>query len=68
MEKGEAVESGMWDVIKICLKRRITTRSGKGNQALNIKTAIDWQFYPNFRWSFYFISLLVASLLLDVSL
>ena len=32
----------MSDVIKICLKRRIATRSGKGNQPLKIKTAAEW--------------------------
>ena len=34
----EALKSGMCDVIKIRLKRRITTRSGKGNQPLNINS------------------------------
>ena len=33
----EALESVICDVIKIRLKRRIATRSGKGNQPLNIK-------------------------------
>ncbi len=37
----EALESGMCDVIKIHLKRRDETRSGKGNQLLNIKTAAE---------------------------
>ncbi len=38
----EALESVMCDVIKIRLKRRIAaTRSGKGNQPLNIKTAVE---------------------------
>ena len=58
------------DVIKIRLRRRIPTRSGKGNQPLNIKTAIERPILemglPNFRWNFYFISLLIASLLLYV--
>ena len=36
----EALESVMFDVIKIRLKRRIATRSEKGNQPLNIKTAL----------------------------
>ncbi len=31
----------MWDVIKICLKTRDATRSGKGNQPPNIKTAVE---------------------------
>ena len=31
----------MYDVIKIRQKRRIATRSGKGNQLLNIKTAVE---------------------------
>ena len=68
----EALESVMCDVIKIRLKRRITTRSGKGNQPLNIRPAVERPILmlglPNFRWSFYFILILVASLLLDVFL
>ena len=44
----------MCDVIKIRLKKRIATRSGKGNQPLNIKTAVDRQILklglPNFMW------------------
>ena len=36
----EALESVMCDVIKIRLKRRIATRSGKGTQPLNIKIAV----------------------------
>ena len=55
----------MCDVIKIRLMRRITTRSWKGNQSLNIKTAVKRPILklglPNFRWSFYFILLLVLS-------
>ncbi len=31
----------MCDVIKIRIEKRIATRSGKGNQPLNIKTAIE---------------------------
>ncbi len=46
----------MCDVIKIRPKSRIATRSGKGNQPLNIKTAVVWPIsklgYPNFRWNF----------------
>ncbi len=57
----------MCDVIKIHLKRRITTRSWKGNQLLNIETAAERPILklglPNFRWSFYFFILLVAFLL-----
>ncbi len=57
----------MCDVMKIRLKRRIATRSGKGNQPLNIKTAIEQLIlklgYLNFLLSFYFILLLIASLL-----
>ena len=53
----EALESGMCDVIKIHLKRMDATRSGKGNQPLNIKTAVEWPILklglPNFRWSLY---------------
>ena len=49
----------MCDVIKIRLKRRIATRTGKGNQPLNIKPAVEWPILKlgstNFRWSFYFI-------------
>ena len=58
----------MCDAINIRLKRRITMRIGKGNQLLNIKTAVERPIFklrlPNFRWSFYFILLLVASLFL----
>ena len=54
-------------VIKIRLKIRIAARSGKGNQQQNIKTAKERSIsklgLPNIRWSFYFILLLVASLL-----
>ena len=49
----------MCDVIKIRIKRRIAMRSRRGNQPLNIKTAIERPIFkkglPNFRWSFYFI-------------
>ncbi len=62
----DALESVMCDVIKNTSKRRITTGSEKGNQQLNIKRAIElpilWLGLPNFRWSFYFILLLVAFL------
>ena len=68
----EALESVMCDVLEIRLKRWIATRSGKGNQPLNIRTVIKRPIlklgYPNFRWSFYSILLLVASLLLDIFL
>ena len=61
----ESLESIMCDVIKIRLKRWIATRSGKGNQPLNIKTAVEQPILklglPNFRWSFYFILLLLVS-------
>ncbi len=61
------MESIMCDVIIIRLKRRIATRSGKVNHPLNIKTAVERPILKlgllNFRWSFYFILLLVASLL-----
>ncbi len=54
-------------VIKIHLKRRIATRSWKGNKPLNIKTAVELLILklglPNFRCNFYFIVLLVVSLL-----
>ena len=63
----EALKSFMCDIIKILLKRRIAMRTGKGNQPLNIKTAIERSIiklgYPNFMLSFYFILLFVASLL-----
>ena len=62
----------MCDVIKIRLERRDATISGKGNQPLNIKTAVERPVLkltlPNFRLSYYFILLLDASLLLDVFL
>ncbi len=68
----EDLESVLCDVIKTSLKRRIATRSGRGNLPLNIKTAVEQSVLklglPNFRCSFYFILLLVASLLLDVFL
>ena len=52
LTKIEVLESVMCDVIKIRLKRRIATRSGKGNQPLNIKTAVEWPILklglPNF--------------------
>ncbi len=37
----EELVSVMCDVIKIRLKRSIASRSGKGNQPLNIKTAVE---------------------------
>ena len=56
IRRKEALKSVMCDVIKIRLKRRIASRSGKRNQSLNIKTAIEWPILklglPNFRWSF----------------
>ncbi len=61
------LESVLCDVIKIRLKRRITTRGGKDFQTLNIKPAVEWPILKlgstNFRWSSYFILLLAASLL-----
>ena len=43
----------MCDVINLRLKGWIAMRSGKGNQPLNIKTAVDWLILklglPNFR-------------------
>ena len=56
----------MCDVIKIRLKGRFATRSGKGNQSLNIKTAVE---QPILKVCYqilcgnYFILLLIASLL-----
>ena len=56
-----------WKVALLTSKRD-ATRSGKGKQPLNIKTAVERSIFklrlPNFRWSFYFILLLVASLFL----
>ncbi len=37
----KALESDMYDVIKIRLKRRDVTRSRKGNQLLGIKTTVE---------------------------
>ncbi len=63
---GSAGKCHMWRH-KIRLKRRIATKSGNGNQPLNIKTTVELPIsklgLPNFRWSFYFILLLVAFLL-----
>ena len=57
----------MCDVTKIRPKRRKATRCEKGKQPLIIKTALERPIlklgYPNFILSFYFILLLVASLL-----
>ena len=55
----------MCDVIKIRLKRRIITRSGKGNQPLNIKTDVK---RPILKLGLSFFFLLVASLLLRLIL
>ncbi len=56
----------MCDVIKIRLKRRIGTRSGKGNQPLTIKIAVELPIsklgLPNFKWIFYLILLIVFRL------
>ncbi len=55
----------MCDVIKLRLKRRMTTRSGKENQPLKIKRVIERPILKlGFRWSFYFILLLVLDLFL----
>ncbi len=55
----------MCDFIKIRL-RRSAKRSWKENQPLNIKTTVERPILklglPYFRWSFYFILLLVTSL------
>ncbi len=57
------------DVIEIRIKRRdCNDASGKGNQPLNIKTAVKRRpivklGLTNFRWNFYFILLIVASFL-----
>ncbi len=37
----ESLESAMCDVIKIRLRRSISTSSRKGNQPLNIKTVVE---------------------------
>ena len=56
MHLTRALASVICDVIKIRLKRSIATRSGKGNQPINIKTAVERPILklglPNFRWSF----------------
>ncbi len=56
----EALESAMSDDMKIGMKRRISTRSGKGNQLLNIKTAVERPILkigiPNFEFLFYLTS------------
>ncbi len=63
------MESVRCDAIKIRLKRSIATRSVIEYQPLNIKTAVSVELpilklgLLNFSWSFYFILLLVASLL-----
>ncbi len=53
----KALESVMYDVIKINLKRRIATRSGKVNMPLSTKTAVERPILklglPNFKWSLY---------------
>ena len=45
----EAFESVMCDVIRIRLKRWIATRRGKGNQPLNIKTALEWPILKDYQ-------------------
>ncbi len=66
-KQNEAPRGVMCDVIKISLKIRISTKGGKGNQQLSIKTAERPANFKaritKFRWSFYFILLLVATLL-----
>ena len=66
MEMQEALKSVMCDVIKIRLKRRIASRSGKGNPLLNIKIAVERPILklglPNLGGVFIFI-ILVAPLL-----
>ncbi len=51
--KVEVLESDMCDVIKIRLKRSDATRSGKEDQPLNIKIAVERPILmlglPNFR-------------------
>ncbi len=42
----EALKIGLFDVIKLRIKRRDAPRSGKGNQPLNIKIAVE---RPNFK-------------------
>ncbi len=62
----------MCDVIKICLKIRNVTRSRKGNQPLDIKTAVERLIsklgLPNVRLSFYFIFFSLHASILDVFL
>ncbi len=63
----EVLKSVICDVIKIRVRRRDATINRKGNQPLNIKTGVERPILKlglsNFRWIFYFILLLVASLL-----
>ncbi len=63
----EARESVMYDVKKYVHTKEGCSEKCKGNQPLNIKTAVEQPILklglPNFMWSFYFILLLVASLL-----
>ncbi len=55
----EALDSIMCDVVKIRLKRRNATKSGKGNKLLNSKSAVKLpilnQGIPNVRWRLTFI-------------
>ncbi len=66
----KALESVMCDVIKIRINRRIATRSGKGNQPLNIKTAVERPIFklglPNFMGSFYLFYFSLHPSILDV--
>ena len=72
MPKLEALESVMFGVIKIRLKRRIATRSVNGNQPLNIKKAVERPILnlglPNFRWSFHLFYFSMHPSFLDVFL
>ncbi len=68
----EVLESVMYDIIKIHIKRRIATRSGKGNQPLIIKTAVERPIVklglPNLRWSFHLFYFSLHPSFLDVFL
>ena len=71
-ELNEVLESVMCDVIQMRLKRRIATSNGKGNQLLNIKTAIERPILklelPNIGGAFILFYFLLNPSFLDVFL
>ncbi len=65
----EALESVRCEVIKIILKERDATRSGKGFQLLDIKTVVVVVLklgLPNFGWSFILFYFLLHPSFLDI--